>query len=351
MPSERREMPAAVLDGKIFITGGFGDARTVLSSVLVYDPEGDQWTSVSPMPEPRHHHAAAAVNGKLYVIGGYSALDPYPWPVTPTVFEFDPETGAWRSRAPLPQLLGAPAAAASNGKIYVFGGASGTNTLSTTFIYEPSTDSWSVGEPLNPAREHVYAAVIDSRIFVAGGRFFNSANLDALQSYTPATDSWETLAPLQMARSGHGVAALNGRLYVFGGESLTAGVRLNTVEIYDPAQNAWSWGPQLSAGLTGLATATIGERIHLLEDSREVRLVGESGLGGNAGEGLRAFGELPPGVLHPQPAQVLSHAEPMILSTRHRGVPRTLAGAQLRGELRLGTAAAAQLPRPDWRIA
>jgi hypothetical protein len=62
--SARREMPAVAMGGRIWIGGGFGEDRIVLSSYLSYDPQAGMWTAVTPLPAPRHHHGTAALDGR-----------------------------------------------------------------------------------------------------------------------------------------------------------------------------------------------------------------------------------------------------------------------------------------------
>jgi hypothetical protein len=60
MPSERTEVAAAEVGGRIFVVGGFGDQR----ELEIYDPGTDR------MPTPRHGLGAATVGGRIYVISG-----------------------------------------------------------------------------------------------------------------------------------------------------------------------------------------------------------------------------------------------------------------------------------------
>src|SRR5206468_3667840 len=81
MPFPRLSAGAAVLDGKIYVVGGedqdLSDASGPSSTVQVYDPVADTWTtSVDPettlvsMPTGRHNLGAAVVNNILYAVGG-----------------------------------------------------------------------------------------------------------------------------------------------------------------------------------------------------------------------------------------------------------------------------------------
>jgi len=62
----------------------------VLSSVYVYDPQGDAWTQLASMSTGRRSHASAVVGGKLYVFGGHGAEDRLS-----TVDVYDPASDSW----------------------------------------------------------------------------------------------------------------------------------------------------------------------------------------------------------------------------------------------------------------
>ena len=272
MAMPRREMPAALLDGRIYVTGGIGDNQ-VLSTVEVYDPARDSWSPAPPLPEPRHHHGAAAVNGKLYVIGGYSNLGAQPWRATETLFEYDPATRVWRRRSPLPEARGAMAVAALDGRIYVFGGAIGPRDSPSTFIYDPATDRWSQGAPMPTSREHVAAVAVGSTIYVAGGRPYwdgqsiGGGNVRAMEAYSPEANSWRRLYRMEVGRSGHGLAAVGGKIYAFGGELLGNGSIYASVEEYDPATDLPREMRMLPEARTGLAAVGVDSVIYVIGGS------------------------------------------------------------------------------------
>lgn len=263
MPEYRREMPVALLDGRIYVAGGIGESRSVLASMDVYDRATDRWSSAPSMPEPRHHHGAAGANGRLYVIGGYSSLEPTwgPWPPTRTVFEYDPASRTWTERAPMPEALAAMAVAVHEGKVYVFGGSEGSSAFSVSYVYDPAADRWSYVASMPTAREHTVAVTIGPTIYVVSGR--SGANRTALEAYSPATDTWRTLAP-GPSTSGHAAAALGGKLYVFGGERL--GVRPETYDLareYDPQADRWRQVAPLPSARHGIAATGTGSVIHV----------------------------------------------------------------------------------------
>lgn len=266
LQAPRREMPAALLEGRLYVAGGFGDDRRVLATVEAYDPQADAWSSAPALPEPRHHHGATVLDGKLYVVGGYSTLGES-WRTERTLFEFDPARGSWRARAPLPQARGAMAVASAAGRLYVFGGAAEGREWNHTYVYDPAADAWSEGAPMPTAREHLAAATVGSTIYVSGGRTLSGNNFGVLEAYSPESDTWRTRSSMLMPRSGHGIAAMQGKLYVFGGEDLGRGAVLDHVEEYDPERDAWRRLAGLPGPLTGAGAAAIGSTIHVVGGS------------------------------------------------------------------------------------
>ncbi len=73
---------------------------------------------------------------------------------------------------------------------------------------------------------------------------------------------WEKMAPLNTVRSGHGAVALKGKIYVLGGEDIF-GKRLDSVEIYDPSTNKWSYGPAMPRAPINSRAHVIGNKIYV----------------------------------------------------------------------------------------
>jgi N-acetylneuraminic acid mutarotase len=69
LPTNRSGMPAAVVDGKIYVLGG-ESIREIFYENEKYDPINNSWTQESPMPTPRHGFGAVAIGNKIYTIAG-----------------------------------------------------------------------------------------------------------------------------------------------------------------------------------------------------------------------------------------------------------------------------------------
>ena len=255
---KRQEMPAVLLDKKIYIMGGIAANAVTLSSMERYNPSTNSWDTVAPMPATRHHHCAAVANNKIYVFGGY---DNVLFKARNEVYEYNPITNTWLAKDTLPQKIGASDAVEFNGKIYLFGGATNANTLRTTYVYDPIQNTWSQKASFNIAREHLAAAVIGNKIYVVSGRGSQDAET-ALEVYDPATDSWQPLQSLPTARSGIDAAVVAGRLLVFGGEG--NGAVFAQCEAYDPVSNTWQTLSPMPNARHGLTSTAIGDTIYTI---------------------------------------------------------------------------------------
>jgi len=73
MLTARAGCAAGVVDGNIIVAGGEGsavDPNGVFPQTESYDPDSDEWTTLSDMRTPRHGTGGAGYSGRLYVPGG-----------------------------------------------------------------------------------------------------------------------------------------------------------------------------------------------------------------------------------------------------------------------------------------
>jgi N-acetylneuraminic acid mutarotase len=260
LPTARQEIPHAVLNGKIYIPGGFASGGLATNIVEVFDPMANAWSTIAPLPTQMHHLAFAAAKNQLYVLGGYTGNS---FLATARVFAFDFTINNWIEKASMPGARGAAIAAAHNGKIYVIGGANSSGAVvGTNQVYDPAMNDWTELAPMPTPREHLVAAVIDSLIYVVGGRNASmGGNTGRLEAYSPTTNRWYTKADMPTPRGGIAAAALHGKLYVFGGE--IPGV-FSQVEEYDPAKNSWRQMAPMPFPRHGIGAAPVADTIFVI---------------------------------------------------------------------------------------
>ncbi|KAM5137792.1 kelch-like protein 36 [Mantella aurantiaca] len=111
---ERRPMITArgwhsmcTLDDSIYAIGGSDDnqnsmERFDIHSVECYSPQCDQWVRVAPLLQPNSESGVAVLDGKIYILGGYS------WESTAfsrTVQVYDRDSKKWAKGADLPKTV------------------------------------------------------------------------------------------------------------------------------------------------------------------------------------------------------------------------------------------------------
>jgi N-acetylneuraminic acid mutarotase len=183
---------------------------------------------------------AASVNGRVYLIGGQTQADDPPGTnsYVNTVYELDPATGVWVTRAPMPTARSSGVAVVYDGKIYVAGGRPPREF--DFAVYDPAADTWEVLPNLPTRRNHFTGEAINGRIHYVGGRQglgLGTAMVTAHEVFDPATRTWTTAAPMLRARSGMNGVMARGCFHVWGGEG-PAGM-FPDHDYYDPRTNQW----------------------------------------------------------------------------------------------------------------
>lgn len=260
MPTARSEMPAAVLDGIIYVPGGLGAFARTLSVFEAFDSSDGDWKTLAPLPLPLHHSAAAALGDRVYVSGGYRDLSFTA--DNSAAWAYDPAEDNWSALAAMPFPRAAHVMVALDGLLYVIGGV-GQNSREV-WTYDPEADSWARDSaPLPTPREHLTAAVADGRIFVIAGRREGN-NVGTVEVYDPAEDSWAPGPDLPTPRSGLTSATTPGEIHVGGGEDLTGEGTFDEHEVLDLEALQWSSGPPLAAPRHGLASVALGGSWYLI---------------------------------------------------------------------------------------
>ena len=235
MPTARARLAVVSYEGKIYAIGG--DTEEGVSGVVeAYDPLADMWSRLASKPQPVRNVGAAVLDGRIYVPGGYDAMDQ----AITAVQVYDPSTDAWSEVAPLPTPLFAYAIAVVQGKLYVFGGSDGMRYFDTVWIYDSALDAWTAGTPMHAPRGFCAAAVLHDQVYVLGG--YDGADESALcEVYDPAKEGsgeqpWTLRASLHQARGGLAALAAEGYVYAIGG-GWTRPLSYN--ERYDAEQDKW----------------------------------------------------------------------------------------------------------------
>ena len=112
------------------------------------------------------------------------------------------------------------------------------------------------------ARDHLTAVAFQGRLWAIGGRTsFMGTQYATVEIFDPATDAWSTGTPLPVGRGGLAAAVLGDAVFVFGGE---APLRIfSATEMYEVAGNRWIGKDPMRTPRHGIGAVAVGGKIYL----------------------------------------------------------------------------------------
>jgi hypothetical protein len=240
MPEARHRFGAVQRDSSIYVFGGWGDGGVLLNSAWRYDVGSRIWTAIETLPARRASVFAAAdptVHGKVYCIGGWDGVRAYG-----DNFEYDPATGHWRERAPMPTPRCEGACLAYMYPAVCVGGTSDGSTLvSTVEFYDDWDDAWYTWVP-SPVARMGMAAVRAPGVRVLGGVGAGNVTL-AANWRIDYHNVWEEHEPLPEPRRYLAACLCSedtlpylSHVYAIGGQD----------SLQQPSPSVWRWEPYLS---------------------------------------------------------------------------------------------------------
>ncbi len=201
-----------------------------ISDFRSFNTETKEWTQLPSLPVARSSHDAVVLDGKLYVFGGWNldGSDDGDWTSTPFVFDLDAQNGTWQELPQQPFERRAIAVSHWKGKLVVLGGIDSENELSHDFdLYDPNTRTWSKG-PIIPGKRMsgfgISAWNESETLWIVGleGVVYRLAENG---------QEWNAVTELKTARFFHRLLpAGSNKLLVVGGASIQSG-HLSDIEL------------------------------------------------------------------------------------------------------------------------
>ena len=269
-PFARVESPAAVVDGKLYLFGGFTDDLGASNQVDVYDPVSDSWARKKDMPS-RLTHLNTAVDGKtIWFAGGFKGK--HPGPATAEVWKYDVPSDTWAEGPPLPERRAGGGLAVAGRRLHYFGGYKADRDTNSADHWSLSLDGgkdWQREADLPDPRGHVSAAVLDGKIYALGGDHGHDVtqiDVPSCHRFDPATGKWSEIAKLPDGRSHFESSTVihKGRILVVGGRCNASKPARNVVgDIleYDPGADTWRVVGAMPEKVLAPAAAIISERL------------------------------------------------------------------------------------------
>lgn len=256
MANPRVGATASVVDGKIFLIGGWASVN--LNTNEMYDPSTNMWTSRASMPTPRGFLSSVVIDGKIYVIaGGY--------PIATKKLEvYDAATDVWTTKADLNVARINGRAAAVGGKIYVFAG--NPNTRSCEY-YDTQTDTWTYFSDFPETSGGIVSvAAYNGLIYVFGGGYYTGLN--TVYIYNPQTDEWTRKSDMPTPRTVAQACLMYDKIFVIGGAT---GEYVSSAanEMYDPTSDTFLIGEPMPVPSAFLSCAVVNNKIYTFEGTED----------------------------------------------------------------------------------
>ncbi len=236
------EFAATVLDGQVYVMGGYNDPR----GFRRYDRVANAWTELPDTPAGRDHMAAFAFPGSIYFLGG----EPNGTGDQATAgFRFDIAANRWEP-APLLQSMFGSHAVVLHGRAYI-GDLDGTLQE-----FDPRQERLRriAADPRRITRDHSQVVAFQDEIWMIAGR---SPETTTVAIYDPVSERWRPGPPINRRRGGFAAATVGNHIVLTGGEVLSTPVRVEqTAEIYTVGAGDWAFlpnSPQPTHGLPGVA--------------------------------------------------------------------------------------------------
>lgn len=269
MTTSRYAFTSNVVNGKIYVIGGYNKDYTAFQLVEEYDPATNKWTTKNPSNTGHAAHSSCVINNKIYVFGGDRGQQ---W--TGVVEAYDPATDQWTTKDSLPidsnAPLGMSTATDFNGKAYIIGGFTNPEPARVC-EYNPISDSWRLTNSYKK-NYNAEAITLNGVIYFIGGCPFRTMSFcdnpsDSLQVYDPVLDSWSNRKSMKSPHSGHSSTVLNNKIYIMGGASIGKTTPNTNVEVYDPATDSWKNLAPLPKGMTNFSCNTVNGKIYIMNEN------------------------------------------------------------------------------------
>jgi len=242
--NKERADPAlvALQDGRGMVLGGTNPESQPYSSTKVFSPGDASWSDGPLMDRAGATQAVTLADGSVLAVGRARAET------------LEKASEVWRRSTPLPATLDPERLLLlSNGEVVAFAGLVDPTVGDTALMrFVAADDEWESIEAPSVLRP-IQIAIADGSMLAFG----DDEGGAHVQRYDPDSATWFDPAQMAIGRVRAQITVLpDGRVLVAGGVPLTSeavdggysvteGPALRSTEIYDPAVDAWSAGPEL----------------------------------------------------------------------------------------------------------
>ncbi|MDB4957945.1 MAG: hypothetical protein JWO36_5514 [Myxococcales bacterium] len=243
-PTGGDDEAACAVGTKIYLAGSCDQTACGTHQLLEYDTVAGTVTARAAMPTARAYATCGVVGGKVYVLGGLSNGNDVSTAIS-NVDVYDPGTDTWAQKAPSPQPQFRRQVAVVNNQIYLVGSSGNLNVPSTALLdkYDPVMNSWTSLPAMSTPRATPAVCAFGGKIYVFGG--FDRVSpptiltLQSIEVFDTSANTWSARMPMSSPRAWAGCSEIGGQLYIVGGENLGVALFANN-DRYDPSSDTWT---------------------------------------------------------------------------------------------------------------
>ncbi len=270
MPQARFETAAALVGDTLYLFGGYSEGVKASNRVETFDLAKNAWRRLRDMPSALTHLNAVLDGKSVWLAGGFK--DGYPGKTIDEVWHYDTVSDTFAAGPSLPQPRAGGGLVLVGRRLHYFGGLETDRDTDSADHWvldlEASGDSgkWQSAAPMPAPRNQFATVVFSGRIFAIGGQFHHDSTsgkpaLDQprVDIYDPATDSWSVGPELPVPHS-HAEGSTfvhDGAIYLIGGRS----VRPSVAAIWVLRDGAWKSLGELPQATLAPAARVIGGRL------------------------------------------------------------------------------------------
>ena len=259
LPAPVYRTVGVAVGGRIYVLGGHDRAGATVRNVDVFAPASGVAQRAGSLALPTHGAAAANLDGRVLVFGGASGS------VHDVVQQYFPASGRARVIGHMPTVRADVTAVVVGRRVILAGGFDGVGPQGEVWATGNGRTFSVVARLPQPVRYPAVAA-LGNAVYVFGG-LISGGEYDGTFSNTilrvlPLSGTARIVARLP-APLAHAMAALvAGRIYVLGGSA--PGGPSNAILRYDPTSHRIIRAGRLPRPITDAAVATIGRTVYLL---------------------------------------------------------------------------------------
>lgn len=255
----RRALGAALLDGRVFVVGGWSGTTTQLDTVEILSD--GRWIAGPPLSVARSQHGLVSAAGRLWVLGGWSATEG----LVSEVEVLGPTDSVWTTPTHLPTPRREPGVAVWDGRIVVAGGFDGQSDADldgyrdTVEAYDLETGTWATLARLNEPRRGLALVATSAGLYAIGGYTADNAYSATVERYDSAAERWRIVDWPIAPRTWAATAVAADDVLIIGGYNNDG--FLDLIERVDPLTGTVCRPPPLDRARAWLAAVPVDDRV------------------------------------------------------------------------------------------